>query len=151
MFSGIGVGGITGATPGRAGCLGHLGPSDQSLSFEMSASCGTLMLLRPRAGALGWQCFHSLAAFLGSCCLCSARGAAPGRWLPSTESLACGPPRRSSLKVRAQVHRQACSPQMTILRRVLSPCLPSRRIVENGQERVEVEEDGQLKSLTAKW
>lgn len=66
----------------------------------------------------------------------------------ATELVTSGISVASLLKIRIQVHIYVYLFNTTILRCVLPSCLPSRRIVENGQERVEVEEDGQLKSLT---
>lgn len=66
----------------------------------------------------------------------------------ATALVASGVSVASPLEMRIQAHTHVYLFHTTILRCVLSPCLPSRRIVENGQERVEVEEDGQLKSLT---
>lgn len=101
-------------------------PSDQSLSFEMSASVAHWMLRRPVCrGALGWQCLRCSALAASAAAACAQPEAPALRTLASApESLASGAPAAGPLKVRAQVHRQACSPQMTILRRVLSPLPP---------------------------
>lgn len=108
-------------------------PISFSFPFSLFISTGSLFLWWP----------HLRALFPVPICWCVPVSSLRPRQYPAT--VRCW----TSWSLHfIEVTNGACGPEIGSHLRTLSPSRSLSRIVENGQERVEVEEDGQLKSVT---